>query len=777
MSEFISYCDGEPFPGVIGRTQADSVPAWPVPPRAPQGAPNILMIVLDDTGFAQIGCFGGLGGLIETPNIDRLADGGLRYNNFHTTALCTPTRASLLTGRNHHSVGTAVIMEFPNGYPGYNGYIPREAAMLPAILVERGYNTMCLGKWHMVPPEHATASGPYDRWPLGQGFERFYGFLMAETNQWEPELWYDNHRVDPPRSAEEGYHLSEDLADKAIEWISEQQAVTPSKPFFMYFAPGATHSPHHAPREWIDKYKGRFDDGWDVVRENTLRRQKEMGVVPESTVLPPRNPGVRAWDEISPDEKRVLTRQMEVFAAFLSHTDHHIGRVLDFMEHAGMMDNTVVIFLSDNGASGEGRAEGLVTEMSFFNFTPETLEFKLEKLDEWGGPSTHPHYATGWAGAGNTPNRWYKQMVHEGGVRDPLIVHWPALIKDRGAIRSQFHHVVDILPTLLETIGIDMPAQVRGYAQMPLEGESMAYSFSDAAAPTPRRVQYFEMLGHRALWADGWKLVTAHHSLIFRWSNSLMDIAAHDGDFDADQWELYHIDEDFSEVHDLAAQHPEKVRELLDRWWAEAGKYKVLPLDDAIVAHAVTDERPHVLEEREVYTYHHPVRLVRMGSPDLRNRSHDITAEVEIPPGGAEGVIVSNGGLDGGYSLCAKDGRLHYVSNWLSREHHVVTSREPLLEGEVTLRMEFRKTEDFAGTVALFIDGRKVGEGEIPHTNPMVYGFVEGLEVGSDSGSAVWPQYRPPFVFTGTIRKVEIKAVGPGHQDPEGDFRVAQYRQ
>jgi len=776
MPDYMEYTDGEPFPGVIGRSQADSVPAWPVPPRAPEGAPNVLIIVLDDTGFAQVGCFGGLGGRIETPNIDRLAAGGLRYNNFHTTSLCSPTRACLLTGRNHHSVGAAVVMEFPNGYPGYNSHVPHEAAMLPAILLERGYNTMCLGKWHLAPAEHITASGPYDRWPLGQGFERYYGFLMGETNQWEPDLWYDNHRVDPPRSPEEGYHLSEDLTDKAIEWIATQQAVTPSKPFFMLFAPGATHSPHHAPREWIERYRGRFDDGWDAVREETLAKQKEMRIVPQNTDLPPLNPGIRPWDELSDDERRLFARQMEVYAAFLSHTDQHIGRLIDFLEHAGILENTLVLFLSDNGASGEGGAEGLASEIGFFNLTPETLEEKLAKIDDWGSPSTHPHYATGWACAGNTPNRWYKQMVHEGGTRDPLIIHWPARIKDEGAIRSQFHHVVDIVPTLLEAIDIGMPTQVKGYAQMPLEGESMYYSLSDAGAPTPKKVQYFEMLGHRALWAEGWKLVTTHVSATFRWSFSLMDHEAHDGDFEADVWELYKIDEDFSEVHDLAADRPDKVRELLDLWWAEAGKYKVLPLDDSVVVRMLVPQ-PRVLEEREVYTYYSPVKLVRPGSPDVRNRSHTITAEVEIPRGGAEGVIVSNGGLDGGYCLCIKDGRLHYISNWLAREHYVVTSKEPVPSGATTLRMEFRVTGEFAGKVTLYIDDRKVAEGDIPHTNLAIYAIVEGLEVGSDSTSAVWPEYRPPFEFTGVIKKVEIIAEGAGHSDPEGEWRVAHYRQ
>ena len=776
MSGFISYTDGEPFPGVIGRTQADSDPAWPVPQRAPEKAPNILFIVLDDVGFGQLGCFGGLGGRVETPHMDRLAEGGLRYNNFHTTALCSPTRAALLTGRNHHSVGVACIMEAATGYPGHNGRIPKEAAMLPAVLVERGYNTMCLGKWHLAPDEHITASGPFDRWPLGQGFEHFYGFLPGETSQWEPDLWHDNHKVDPPRTPEEGYHLSEDLADKAIEWITAQQAVTPSKPFFTYFATGAMHSPHHAPGEYIARYKGRFDEGWDVVRTETLARQKEMGIVPESTILPPRNAGVRAWDELSAEEKRLFARQMEVFAAYLTHTDDQIGRLVDFLERSGLLEDTLIVLLSDNGASGEGGANGLASEMSYFNLSPETVEDMLPKIDDWGDPSTHPHYATGWAMAGNTPNRWYKQLVHEGGTRDPLIIHWPARVEDRGAIRSQFHHAVDVTPTILELLGLQMPSQVRGHAQMPLEGEGMSYSLSDGEAPTPKKVQYFEMLGHRALWAGGWKVVTLHVSSDFKRGFNVEEGEPHDGDFDADAWELYRIDEDFSEMNDLAADHPEKVRELLDLWWAEAGRHNVLPLEDSLAMRMITP-KPREFEERDVYTYNAPVKLVRSGSPDLRNRSHTITAELDIPQGGAEGVIVSNGGVDGGYTLCIKDGKLYYVSNFLARAHYVVASGEPVPAGEIEVRLEFEKTDEFAGKATLYINGTKVGEGDISRSNPLAYAVAEGLEVGSDSTAPVWPEYRPPFEFTGTIKKVEIRVDGPGHQNPGGEARVAQYRQ
>jgi arylsulfatase A-like enzyme len=776
MPDFTEYTDGEPFPGVIGKTRADSVPAWPMPPRAPEGTPNILMIVLDDVGFGQIGCYGGLGGRIETPNIDRLAENGLRYNNFHTTALCSPTRACLLTGRNHHRVGVGTIMEFANGFPGYNSLIPKEAAMIPAVLAERGFNTMALGKWHLCPDEFITASGPFDRWPLGQGFERFYGFLSGETSQWEPDLWHDNHKVDPPHTPEEGYHLTEDLVGKAIEWITAQKAVTPSKPFFMYFCTGAMHSPHHAPREWIEKYRGRFDDGWCNARGQTLERQKELGIVPQNTDLPPRNPGVLSWKDLSDDQRRLFARQMEVYAAFLSHTDHHIGRLVDSLEQSELLDNTLIVLLSDNGASGEGGANGLGSEMSYFNLSPESIEDMLPKMDRWGDPSTHPHYASGWAMAGNTPNRWYKQLVHEGGTRDAFIIHWPARIKDGGAIRGQFHHAVDITPTLLDILGLEMPAVVRGCPQMPLEGLSMAYSLDDPDAPTPKKLQYFEMMAHRALWAEGWKLVTVHKSIAFNYSFGLMGEESHDGDYDADRWELYRIDEDFSEVHDLAGEYPEKVKELLDLWWAEAEKHQVLPLDDNLVGRML-QPRPHIFEERDVYTYFSPVKMVRPGSPDIRNRSHTISAELEIPEGGAEGVIVSNGGVDGGYTLCIKDGKLHYVSNYLARDHFVVTSREPLPAGGISVRLEFERTLEFAGRVTLFINGAQVGSGEIPRTNPAAYAVAEGLEIGSDSTSPVWPEYKPPFVFTGVIKKVEIAAEGEPHQDPESEARVQQIRQ
>ncbi len=776
MEEIIRYPDGSPFTGVVKETAKDSVPAWPVPAEAPEGSPNVLVILLDDTGYAQLGCYGGLGGRVDTPNIDRLAAEGIRYINFHTTALCSPTRASIMTGRNHHSVGVGCIMEAATGYPGYNARIPKDTAMIPEVLVERGFNTMAIGKWHLTPDEHQSASGPYERWPLGMGFERYYGFLPGETSQWEPDLWEDNHKVSPPSRPEEGYHLNADLADHAIDWIAAQKAATPGKPFFMYYCPGAMHSPHHAPPEYIERYRGAFDAGWDVIREETLARQKELGVVPADTDLPPRNPGVKAWDELEDKEKRLLARQMEVFAAYLTHTDEHIGRLIDYLEQTGILDDTLVLLLSDNGARAEGGQSGLASEMSYFNLAPETVDEMLLKLDEWGGPSTHPHYATGWAMAGNTPNRWYKQMVHEGGTRDPLIVRWPARTRGPGSIRRQFHHVVDVVPTILEVLGIEMPEQVRGYRQRPLEGKSMAYSFADPDAPTPRKVQYFEMMSHRAIWAEGWKAVTTHWSTFFKMGFNITDHEAHDGNFDDDEWELYNIDEDFSETRDMASSHPEKVAELEKLWWEAAEKFQVLPLDDNLIGKMVV-AKPRVVEERPVYTFYHPVRLVRCASPNFRNMDLLIRAELEIGEQGAEGVIVSQGGSDGGFTLCVKDGRLHYAVNYLNRSHYVTTSDAQVPTGEVEVRMEFKKTADFAGEVRLFINGSEAGQGVVERSNPVAYAVAEGLEIGSDGTSPVWPEYASPFTFTGGIRKVEIVPGGESVTDPEGESRIARHRQ
>jgi arylsulfatase A-like enzyme len=774
-----TYPEGSPHPGPIGRVAAESEPAWPVAPAPPPGAPNVLVVLFDDLGFAQLGCFGGLGGRIRTPHIDCLAAEGLRYQNFHTTALCSPSRAALLTGRNHHSVGVATIMERATGFPGYNGRIPKDAAMLPAVLRANGYATMALGKWHLAPDEHISPAGPFDRFPLGQGFERFYGFLGGETSQWEPDLWADNHRVQAPHRPKDGYHLSEDLVEHAIEWINTLKAVAPTKPFFTYLAFGATHSPHHVPQEYVEPYRGAFDDGWDEIRRQTLEHQIETGLVPAGTTLPDLNPGVRAWSELTDDERRLYARQMEVYAGMVTHTDAQIGRLIDFLDRSGLRDDTLVMVLSDNGASAEGAADGRLDSFGYINGAPDSVETMLEHLDEWGSPSTHPHYASGWAMAGNTPNRMYKSFVHEGGTRDPLIVSWPARIGDEGAIRTQFHHIIDLVPTVLEAIGLEWPGTVHGHPQRPVEGTSLMYTFTDVGAPTRKRTQYFEMFAHRAMWADGWKAVTLHWSQAILARLGHIDHELHDGDFDADTWELYHLDQDVSEMRDLAAEHPEKLRELVDLWWAEAERYQVLPLDDSLVARLFA-ERPRVFEARDVYSYTGRVRLTRQASPILRDCSYTISADVDVPDS-AEGVIVSYGGVDGGLSLCVIDGRLHYVSNFLGRAHTVATSADPLPAGPHTIDVLFDRTAPNAGDVRLYLDGKLQATASVPRLNAIAFSSSEGLEVGSDTVSPVWPRYHSPFEFTGTIRRVVVTTPkGDAPLTPEmahGERRMAESQQ
>lgn len=754
-----TYAEGTPHPGPIGRASAESEPAWPVPPAPPPGAPNVVVILFDDLGFAQLGCFGGLAGRIRTPNIDALAARGLRFANFHTTALCSPSRAALLTGRNHHSVGVAAIMERATGYPGYNGRIPRDAAMLPAVLVEQGYATMAIGKWHLTPDEHISPAGPFDRFPLGQGFERYYGFMGGETSQWEPDLWEDNHRVDAPGRAEDGYHLSEDLVDHATEWITSLKAVAPNKPFLTYLAFGATHSPHHVGRAYIEDYRGAFDDGWDVIRRETIERQIAMGIVPDGTTLPGLNPGVRAWADLGDDERRLFARQMEVYAAMVTHTDEQIGRLLEFLDRAGLRDDTIVMVLSDNGASAEGAAEGRLDSFGYVNGEPDSLDTMLAHLDDWGSPHTHPHYASGWAMAGNTPNRMYKAFVHEGGVRDPLVIAWPGHITDEGAIRTQFHHITDITPTIMEAVGLEWPEQVRGHEQRPLEGTSFLYALAQPAAPTQKRRQYFEMFAHRAMWADGWKAVALHWSTAMHARLGPIEHEMHDGDHDADVWELYHLDHDVSEMHDLAAQHPEKLRELVDMWWEEAERYHVLPLDDSLLARLLV-ARPRVFEPREVYRYAARVRLSRQGSPPLRDCSYAISARVDIGEA-CEGTIMSYGGADGGISLCVLDGHLHFVSNFLGRAHTVVSSPRPLHPGEHRIAVLFERTEPNTGTVGLYLDDEMQASAPVPRTNPIAFSSTEGLEIGSDCVSPVWPRYRSPFEFTGTIHEVVLTTPTP----------------
>lgn len=775
-ARFDSYPDGTPFTGVIGKTRADSTPAWPVAATSPANAPNVMFVVLDDLGYAQLGCYGGLGDRIRTPNIDRLADSGLRYRNFHTTALCSPTRAALLTGRNNHSVGVGLITERATGFPGYHARIPKDSAMVPKVLGANGWATYCLGKWHLTPDEHNGPTGPFDRWPIGQGFDRYYGFLPGETDQWSPDLWSDNHRVDPPDRAD--YHVTEDLADTAIQWLTEHRTIDEDRPFFMHFATGAPHAPHHAPQDLIESYRGVFDDGWDAIRAETFERQLQLGVVPAGTTLPERNPGVPAWDDLTADERRVFARQMEVYAAFVTHTDREIGRLIDHLRESGDLDNTLLFVLSDNGASAEGGRNGLISEITYFNGLSEPLAEMLDRLDDWGGPTTYPHYSNGWAWLGNTPQRWYKSMVHEGGTRDPLVVSWPNRLGDhRGEIRDQFLHVVDIAATVYELIGLDLPDQVDGIEQRPLEGESFAYSLTSADAPTRKTQQYFEMFAHRAMWADGWKAVTLHPS-----RNAALRIADPDmevrmGDFDNDVWELYHLAEDFSEAHDLAAEYPEKLADLQRLWDLDAQRYNVYPLDDRVIARS-REPRPRVVKRRDSYTFRAPIRLTRSTSPSVIDRDHHIIAKVassaEVP---ASGVIVSNGGLQGGWALFVHDSRLHYVANWLGREHFVVAADRELPVGTVVVAMDFRKTEPLAGDVTLWQNGEPVATGTVDRTNPVIYAVAEGLEIGSDTGTAVWPGYASPNRFTGKLIDVTLHTRGPLRVDAEAEDRIARYVQ
>ncbi len=717
-----------------------------------------MIVVLDDTGFGDLACYGGLGARVATPNLDQLAAAGLIYNNFHVNSMCSPTRAALLTGRNHHSVGVGSIMELASSFPGYNARIPKAAAMLPAVLRSAGYITMALGKWHLTPVEDITPLGPFDRWPLGQGFGRFYGFMGAEADQYRPELYEDNYALADPPSAPGGqYHLSEDLVEHAIKWVAEARAVAPSRPFFCYLAFGAMHQPHQVWPEWSLPYRGTFADGWDAVRRQNLEHQKRLGVVPPETVLPPPNPGVPAWAELSQPERRLCERQAEVYAGFLSHTDHQIGRLVGELRRRGALDGTLLMVLSDNGATGEGGPLGTRSPVPAENGMPDSTGTKLAALAEWGGPSTSPCYASGWAMAGNTPNRWYKQFTHEGGTRVPLIVHWPAGTEQPGRVRPQFHHVVDVVPTILEVAGLSLPAEVDGHPQRPLDGQSFAYTFRSPTEPTRKRSQYFEMLGHRAIWADGWKAVTLH------WSQRLLAFvpapaeALHDGDFSADRWELYHLDRDFSEDHDLAADHPERLSGLVELWWAEARRNQVLPLSEQLSHH----DRPEgIFERRRRYTYHGALRLTEAASPDLHSRPHSITAVLDVPPEGAEGVVLSAGGPEGGYALIVTAGKAHYVTNLLGRHIGVAISQEPLLPGTVTVTVEVDVPSPGRALVTMGVNGVRGPQVELTGANPVSYD-VRGRGLRTGSGlTGVWPAYGPALDFSGDIVEVEITLTG-----------------
>jgi arylsulfatase len=743
------------FKGVVGRTYKESEPYYAPRVTPPKGAPNVLLVLLDDVGFGQASTFGGP---IQTPNLDKLARNGLRYNQFHTTALCSPTRAALLTGRNHHSVNTGVIVEFATGFDGYNSIMPKSAATIAEVLRQNGYNTSAFGKWHNTPEHETSIAGPFDRWPTGMGFEYFYGFFGGDTNQWEPALIVNTRPIARPQDKKD-YHFTTDIADRAIGWIRNQQSVAAGKPFFAYFAPGACHAPHHAPRQWIDKYRGQFDQGWDRVREETFARQKQLGVVPASAKLTPRPDCLPAWESLSPDQKRLYARMQEVFAGFLAHSDHEIGRVIDAIDELGQLDNTLVIYIvGDNGASAEGGLHGSVNEMRLFSRVPEDLQTNLKMIDQLGGPFTYNHYPAGWAHAGCTPFQWVKQVAsHFGGTRNPMVISWPKRIADKGSIRSQFHHVIDVAPTILEAAGIAAPAIVNGVPQKPIEGRSMIYTFDRPEAKSRHTTQYFEMLGNRAIYQNGW--IAAAFRGRLPWS-----VTAPAYGIDDVRWELYNIEDDFSEADDLAEKEPRKLRQLQDLFWVEAAKYNVLPIDDRVAFRVNPLTRPSVTAGRSKFTYYPgTVRLPEASAPSMKNRSYSITAQAMIPQAGAEGMLLTQGGRFGGHGLFVQDNKLVYVYNLAGAYVYTITSDERVPAGEVTLSFEFTRKPGLpgaGGTGRLFINGKKVGEGPIERAVLNRFSLDEGLDVGEDTGTPVCESYQVPFKFTGTLKHVTIE-LGP----------------
>ena len=779
------YDPATAFPGVIGRTIEESTSAWPRPLRAKPGAPNVLFIVLDDTGYGHLGCYGSP---IRTPNLDRLAANGLRYSSMHTTALCSPSRSCMVTGRNHHSNAMACITEAATGYPGSNGLIPFENGFLSEILLSHGYNTFAIGKWHLTPAEQCSAAGPYDRWPLGRGFERFYGFMGGDTSQYYPDLVYDNHQVAPPKTPEEGYHLTEDLVDHAIEFIADARQVAPDKPFFAYFCTGAMHAPHQAPREWIDKYKGMFDDGWDAYREKVFQRQLEMGLLPQGTQLSAHDPDVQKWESLGDDEKRLYARMMEVFAGFLEHTDHHIGRLLDFLERRGELDNTIVMVVSDNGASAEGGPHGSVNENLFFNNVPEELEDNLKAIDELGGPKHFNHYPWGWAWAGNTPFRRWKRETYRGGVSDPFIVHWPKGIAAKGEICHQYAHIIDMVPTVLDALGIEPPPQIRGVTQSPIQGISFAQTFSDTKAPTRHHTQYFEMFGHRSVYHDGWRAVCPVPGTSFAEAKmGIGDMVVTEEklrELDAHGWELYHVEEDVSETKNLAEEHRDKLVEMIAIWYVEAGKYNVLPID-ARGTMRLVEERPQIALPRDRYVYHPGTSVVSNKiAARVLNRSHSVTATVNIQ-NGAEGVLLAQGGNSGGYSFYVKDHTLHYAYNFLGIENFHIAADTPVPHGRHELRFEFEPTgapdlkhgKGSPAHIQLFVDGALAGEGDLPITIPLDIGITEGLACGRDEGSCVTIDYNAPFAFTGELEQVVVDVSGELIEDKEAELRATMAHQ
>jgi len=734
---------GPEFGGKIAKSYQDSKEWWPqTVPTPPPGAPNIVLILLDDTGFAQFGSFGGL---IETPNMDALAANGLRYNNFHTTALCSPTRASLMAGRNPHSIGLGSHALTAMGFPGYNAIVPPTAKSVAETLKENGYVNYALGKWDHTPLYEVSMVGPFDRWPSGEGFQHYYGFMAADADQYRTVMWEDHTPVQPWVGNLE-YHNQTDLVDKANSYITGHVSLAPSQPFMVFLAFGGMHSPHQAPQDYLRKYRGRFDMGWDEARELILARQIEMGIVPAGTQMTERPAVIPAWDSLNADERKLYARQMEVFAAQLDHLDNEIGRVVETLERVGQLDNTLIMVTSDNGASGEGGLAGTFNETYVLNGMQTPFDANMRHYDNWGNRDTYPHYHAGWAMAGNTPFRYFKQAVHRGGVSDALIVHWPDGIQDKGAIRDQYHHIIDIAPTFLDVIGVELPDEIAGIKQQPMDGISFAYTFNDADAPDQRTVQYYEMFGNRSLYAEGWKAVTLHANRM-PWE---LNVTA---PFDTDVWELYHLAEDFSGSNNLADQHPEKLEELKKRWDEEAWKYNVYPLYDDMITR-ISKQQDRMFKGRTEFIYYYPgaVSIAEKASPPVKGRSHTIETTIDLR-GNEKGVIVAMGGFTGGYVMFIKSGKLYYDYNFLDGVHYVMESPR-LPRGETTLGFRFTHAGNFAGTGELFVNGEKVDEVDMPHTHSATFSLSEPFDIGRDNGTRVTKLYTGAFAFDGELDRV-----------------------
>jgi arylsulfatase A-like enzyme len=731
----------QPSSGRIGRTLGASEAWFDEPPHPGEDAPNVVVVLLDDTGFAQLGCYGSG---IDTGHIDALAEGGVQFTNFHVTPLCSPTRASLLTGRSQHAVGMRSLANFRTGFPHQLGHVSERATTMAEVLRETGYGTLCAGKWHLAPMEQCSAAGPFGQWPLGRGFDRFYGFLEGETDQFHPDLVCDNHPIDPPGGPEDGYHLSEDLVDQMLRMIADSKGVRPDRPFFAYLPFGATHAPHQAPAEYLSKYRGAFDEGWDVARRGVYDRQLEMGVIPAGTELAPRNPGVEAWDSLPTDQQRLACRLQEAFAAFLDHTDDQIGRLVDGLRRLGVWDNTLLVLLADNGASQEGGPYGVMHEMKFFNGILETPEEAVERLDDIGGPHSHTNYPWGWAQCGNAPFKWYKQNTHEGGVHVPMIVHWPAGIApdQRGSKRDQFVNVSDIAPTIYDLLGITPPDVFRGVEQLPVTGHSFASVLADPDAPATNTLQYFEMAGSRAIVAGQWKAVCKH---------------VQGADYDTEPWELYDLTADFSECCDLAAAEPERLAGLVDMWWQLAEIHGVLPLDDRgweLFGARFRDRSPHAAARR--YVYRPPMSPIpAQASAAIGGRSFDLNAQM-TRAAGQEGVLWATGTENSGISVFVQDDRLVVDYNAFD-DHTILSSSIDVPLGTSVLTARFRRGEQRGGSVAVAIDGVESGHVELPLFMRMISSV--GASVGYDHGSAVSRRYEAPFAFQGTLHEVAIELV------------------